>query len=72
MPSRDVVASTAATDRVRPVQEILAVAQGAFGALMNRDDDAMDVVVTGPICAPKTMENSQNSHGYRSRYSRTF
>ena len=54
------------------LEEILAVAQGAFGALMNCDDDAMDVVVTGPICAPKTMENSQNSHGYRSRYSRTF
>ena len=72
MPSRDVVASTAATDRVRPVQETLTIAQGTLCVLINRDDDGLEVLVTPPTCAPKTMENSQNSRVCRNRYSRTF
>jgi hypothetical protein len=43
---KDVVALRAATDRMRPVQKILTVAQCALGILVDRDDDRLHMVVT--------------------------
>jgi hypothetical protein len=48
-----------------PVQEIIPIAQGAFGVLINRDDDCLDMVIMPAFTGRQTPDFGQGFNPWR-------